>query len=631
MEKDQKEIAEIVLNAALEIVYLLTGEDYTVMKKTSGVTPIIHLQKAGEWSRTPGPLNKKKILDLTKKMAELLTGEVPIRCQDVAIYFSMEEWEYIGEHQDLYKDHMLEDPRDLISTDGSRRRIPPERCSRPLCSQDCPEKNTNVPEKKQGENVFDFKCEVKDEAEETDIRADHQHGSRRRIAPERCPRPLSSQDCPEEEPNVPEDHQVAAAEPCTISELGDVGLFGPRLFSLQYWAKLLQMTAWGEDPDDIKVKIEDEWMMGSYRCKSEVDEGTSVDVTVETLTKNSAGNVLLLQNSKVEGEVIVQHSAGENVATFNVRPGFHTADVSCNTYNDEQPSPDQSQTITPSTGLKGDKMIQCGYPYTKSSGVSTPKRIRSGVKPYSCSECGKCFRDKSSLVRHERIHTGEKPFSCSLCGKCFSDKSSLIRHERIHTGEKPFLCSLCGRCFTNQSHLVKHVRIHTGEKPYSCSLCGKCFTDRSSYVIHMRIHKGEKPYSCSECGKCFTDKSSLVIHQRIHTGEKPYSCSECGKCFTDKSNLVMHLRIHTGEKPYACSLCGRAFTNKSSLVKHERSHTGEKPYSCSECGKCFTDKSSLVIHQRIHTDEKPYSCSECGKCFITKGKLRDHQTSHTGD
>ncbi|XP_066458182.1 gastrula zinc finger protein XlCGF66.1-like [Eleutherodactylus coqui] len=118
METDRNKMAKSILNLTLEILFQLTGEDYTVVKKTSGYgswAPV-----CDGWGRPlrpilgppPHPLihediNVQKILELTNKMIELLTGEVPIRCQDVAVYFSMEEWEYLEGHKDLYKDAMM--------------------------------------------------------------------------------------------------------------------------------------------------------------------------------------------------------------------------------------------------------------------------------------------------------------------------------------------------------------------------------------------------------------------------------------------------------------------------------------------------------------------------------------------
>ncbi|KAM5127484.1 uncharacterized protein ACMZJ9_020582 [Mantella aurantiaca] len=96
-------------------------------------------------SLKPERNNTKKILEVIQKMIGLLTGEVPIRCQDVTVYFSMEEWEYLEGHKDLYKDVMMDNQPPLTSPDGSSNRNPPERCSHPLYSQDSTQKDLTIP------------------------------------------------------------------------------------------------------------------------------------------------------------------------------------------------------------------------------------------------------------------------------------------------------------------------------------------------------------------------------------------------------------------------------------------------------------------------------------------------------
>ncbi|XP_066445208.1 gastrula zinc finger protein XlCGF66.1-like [Eleutherodactylus coqui] len=131
MEKISNEITKRILSFTLEIIYLLTGQDYIIMKKTldDGSTPNSHLHESGGWSRSQSPIteapphlliHEQRILELANKITELLTGEVPIRYQDVAVYLSMEEWECLEEHKDLYKDVMMENHQPPISQ-GKKR------------------------------------------------------------------------------------------------------------------------------------------------------------------------------------------------------------------------------------------------------------------------------------------------------------------------------------------------------------------------------------------------------------------------------------------------------------------------------------------------------------------------------
>ncbi|XP_040186840.1 uncharacterized protein LOC120918985 isoform X3 [Rana temporaria] len=110
--RPQKQRTSRLLNRTAEIISILTGEEWTVVKKNA------HISKFYQMIR-----------------------EVPIKCGDVAMFFTMEEWDYIEQHEDLYKPVMLETPKDGKDTashtvaGNSEEKIPPSQ-QQPIANAD---------------------------------------------------------------------------------------------------------------------------------------------------------------------------------------------------------------------------------------------------------------------------------------------------------------------------------------------------------------------------------------------------------------------------------------------------------------------------------------------------------------
>ncbi|XP_077321571.1 uncharacterized protein LOC143955386 [Lithobates pipiens] len=529
---------EKILNLTLEIIYLLTRERFCPLKSGDHMIPSVPPCD----SLKPEGHNMEKILEVTKKMMDLLTGEVPIRCQDVTVYFSMEEWEYLEGHKDLYKDVMMDNQPPLTSPDGSSNGNPPERCPRPLYSWDSTQEGHTIPHHHQlciqSGDLRDSKVKDKEELieeddedgvmEESELPKGHKDlyqdtkvgSSSYRNPPERSPRPppeRSPRPPPERSPRPPPER---SPRPLYSKQEGHT------IRHHRYVDEDLGLTIvqW-EDDVDIKVEEEqEEPVRGDQQSMEEVG--------------------MLAEMKKKESSVDIGSEKGRDVQ-FTSKRRLRSRPI----HNTENNGANQKSRgmgpVTKHLPVPPD-MRSADLSVPKERSVGNPQKVtrQRNKKRFSCPECGKSFTTKAYFAIHKRIHDGPRPFTCLECGRSFISKSYFLRHQRYHSELRPYPCLECGKSFKEKSVLVQHLRIHSGDRPFPCSNCGQRFVQNAHLMRHLRVHTGETPFSCKQCGKGFTRKDMLTLHERGHVNERPFSCTECGKRFKLQFCLVRHQKLH---------------------------------------------------------------------------------------
>ncbi|KAM4031026.1 uncharacterized protein ACNLHF_018600 [Anomaloglossus baeobatrachus] len=566
MEKEKSAITEQIFYHIMEILYLLTGEDYIIVKKPGRQTT--HSKKLlivegicrtlGNVLLTPSQSvtskeDNKKILHLTNKIIQLLTREVPIRCEDVTVHFSVEEWEYIEGHKDLYKDivmeklqniELLDDPickngllhngtSDLLKEDDMTMQAESGRESLKI-------HNLGVMQ-----NIFSGTITEKVSACK-DGRIDHTNSSSLDIKEEPCdvscdggnlPNPQSAvqfhSDHIKEEPVSYDDHHANSSSSTDHTQHHPSHAMEEQSSCVEPRPNMYTSTVHTQHHRYPHIMKE----LSTYDGKNftQPNTYTPIDPSQYPSTHNIEKTVTCERGNhtntglkrKYPSLHNMEEPASSNKAPVAVSckdhidlktPSYPIQQSTSSLVEQKKPACNKRKLKNIALSSSGSEDLQTDVDDDKnnSSSVYSVRQSNNAMEIlYHCPSCQKGFYSNLDLARHQVTHTVDKHFKCTSCGKSFTELSFLVKHQVIHTDLKLCVCQVCGACFYSETSLAKHQKTHSS--PEHCSICGKCFFSKAELEVHKTRHVGEKPYACHVCGKHFVSKFILEKHAICHS------------------------------------------------------------------------------------------------------------------
>ncbi|XP_063814192.1 oocyte zinc finger protein XlCOF7.1-like isoform X2 [Pseudophryne corroboree] len=513
-DKDKSKITQRIYNLTLEIIYLLTGEE-CVVKSGESVTPSTHPRVSDGLSINQGSItvlppthekiNDQKILELTFKIIQLLTGEVPIRCEDDTVSFAMDKLDNLEGHKDQKKNLMMENHLHLRTPDILVNKLG---------------EYTATPIKE--ESVL------------------HEEGS------------LTDTDMYTATGHIQSSPTDIKEESYEEENLTDDGVYTPTDLTLYTSTRIKEESVAFEEGDLTDTDMytsTDHKPYTSTRIKEE-----TVSSEEENLTDTDDYSPADHSSLHIK-EVSVSDEEDNLTDTDMYTPTGHTRYAS--NYVGEETDSCDDEHVT-------DTYIPTNYtPHTSTHTEHTPAMFENNhmQKDFLGFDEGTSIdTDVCALIKHAHTKFTFAPIEEGSA----SEEDEIPVDTQTYASKdhkKPKSTPAVDECVSGEEGSSSSVKKETS---YKCSECPETFIRRSDFANHRRDHRRER-LTCPECGKVFSNKPSLLNHLTGHTGEKPYSCPVCGKCFTRNSNLIVHQAVHMERSPLGARNVGEVLYVKQIL------------------------------------------------------------------